>query len=195
MTVDASEQRLLLKMARDAIGHGLVHAEAPEVVAEDYLPPLRQIACTFVTLHIDDALRGCIGSLRAHRPLVTDVARHAYAAAFSDARFSPLQHDELAGLHIHVSILSALEPVSFDSDDSLTASLRPEVDGLLIEIGGHRATFLPTVWSSLPDGREFLAALKQKAGMPAGATGYSAWRYTTQDFEEDREPRGDSSRA
>ncbi len=186
MTVDESGQRILLKMARDAIGHGLVHAEAPEVVADDHLPPLRQIACTFVTLHIDDALRGCIGSLRAYRPLVADVSRHAYAAAFSDARFSPLQHSELAGLRIHISILSALEPVDFDGDDGLTASLRPQVDGLLIEIGGQRATFLPTVWSSFPDGRAFLAALKEKAGMQAGVSGYKAWRYTTQNFEEDR---------
>jgi AmmeMemoRadiSam system protein A len=186
MTVDESGQRILLKMARDAIDHGLVHAEAPEVVADDHLPPLRQIACTFVTLHIDDALRGCIGSLRAHRPLVTDVSRHAYAAAFSDARFSPLQHSELAELHIHISILSALEPVDFDGDDGLTASLRPQVDGLLIEVGGRRATFLPTVWSSFPDGRAFLAALKKKAGMPAGVSGYKAWRYTTQNFGEDR---------
>ena len=186
MTVDESGQRILLKMARDTIGHGLVHAEAPEVVADDHLPPLRQIACTFVTLHIDHALRGCIGSLRAHRPLVADVSRHAYAAAFSDARFSPLQHSELAGLRIHISILSALEPVDFDGDDGLTASLRPQVDGLLIEIGGHRATFLPTVWSSFPDGRAFLAALKEKAGMQAGVSGYKAWRYTTQNFEEDR---------
>ncbi len=186
MTVDESEQKILLKMARDAIGHGLVHAEAPEVVPDDYVAPLRQIACTFVTLHMDNALRGCIGSLKAHRPLVADVSRHAYAAAFSDVRFSPLEHNELAGLHIHISILSALEPVSFDSDDGLTASLRPQMDGLLIEIGDQRATFLPTVWSSFPDGRTFLAALKKKAGMQTGASGYSAWRYTTQDFEEDR---------
>ena len=186
MTVDESGQQTLLKMARDAIGHGLVHAEAPEVVADDHLPPLRQIACTFVTLHIDHALRGCIGSLRAHRPLVADVSRHAYAAAFSDARFSPLQHSELAGLHIHISILSALEPVDFDCDDGLTAALRPRVDGLLIEASGQRATFLPTVWSSFPDGRAFLAALKEKAGMQPGASEYNAWRYTTQDFGEDR---------
>ena len=185
MTVDESAQKILLKMARDAIGHGLVHAEAPEVVADDHVAPLRQIACTFVTLHIGDALRGCIGSLRAHRPLVADVSRHAYAAAFSDARFSPLQHSELAGLHIHISILSALEPVDFESDDGLTASLRPQVDGLLIETGEQRATFLPTVWSSFSDGRAFLAALKKKAGMQATASGYSAWRYTTLDFGED----------
>ncbi len=186
MTVDENGQQILLKTARDAIGHGLVHAEAPELVADDYLPPLRQIACTFVTLHMDDALRGCIGSLRAHRPLVADVSRHAYAAAFSDARFSPLQHGELADLHIHISILSALETVDFAGDDDLIASLRPQVDGLLIEVGGQRATFLPTVWSSFPDGQDFLAALKKKAGMQAGANDYSAWRYTTQDFQEDK---------
>jgi len=187
MTVDETAKEVLLKTARDAIGHGLVHAEAPRVMVDDYLPPLRQIACTFVTLHIGDALRGCIGSLRAHRPLVTDVARHAYAAAFSDTRFSPLRHAELVGLHIHISILSALEPVSFDSDRGLTASLRPQVDGLLIEIGQQRATFLPTVWSSFSHGWDFLAALKKKAGMQADTTGYSAWRYTTQNFEEQRD--------
>ena len=184
MTVDESGRETLLQVARAAIGHGLVHTDAFQVVADDYPPPLRQIACTFVTLHIGAALRGCIGSLRAPRPLVTDVAQHAYAAAFSDARFSPLEHTELAGLHIHISILSDLEPVGFDSEDSLLASLRAEVDGLLIEAGNQRATFLPTVWSSFPNGRDFLAALKNKAGMQADATGYNAWRYTTQNFAE-----------
>jgi uncharacterized protein len=184
MTVDQTGQRTLLKVARDAIGHGLVHAGAPAVVSNDYPPALRQIACTFVTLHIGAALRGCIGSLRAHQPLVADVTRHAHAAAFSDARFSPLQRNELAELHIHVSILSALEPVVFESEDSLITLLRPQVDGLLIEVGGQRATFLPTVWSSIPDGRDFLAALKIKAGMQAAVTEYNAWRYTTQNFAE-----------
>ena len=186
MTVDANGQEQLLKVAREAIGHGLVHAEAPEMLVDDHPAVLRQIACTFVTLHIGAALRGCIGSLRAHRPLVADVAWHAYAAAFSDTRFSQLQHAELAGLHIHISILSPLLPLDFDGEDSLLALLRPEVDGLLIEGGGQRATFLPTVWSSFPDGRDFLAALKNKAGMQSSGTGYKAWRYTTQDFEEVR---------
>jgi len=184
MTVDGSGQEALLQVARDAIGHGLVNTGTPEVATDDYPPQLRQIACTFVTLRIGEALRGCIGSLRAHRPLITDVSRHAHAAAFSDTRFSPLEHAELAGLHIHISILSTLQRVVFDSEDSLLALLRAQVDGLLIEVGDQRATFLPTVWSSFPNGRDFLAALKNKAGMRADATGYNAWRYTTQDFEE-----------
>ena len=184
MTVDTNGQQQLLAVARDAIGHGLVHAEAPEVLVDDYPTALRRIACTFVTLHMDAALRGCIGSLRAHRPLVADVAWHAYAAAFSDGRFSPLQHDELAELHIHISILSPLEPLEFEDDEKLLALLRPDIDGLLIEGDGQRATFLPTVWSSIPDGKEFLTALKKKAGMEANQTGCKAWRYATQDFEE-----------
>ena len=184
MTVDTRGRDRLLDVARDVIGHGLEHAETPEVVVDDYPPALRQIACTFVTLHIDRTLRGCIGSLRAHRPLVADVAWHAYAAAFSDTRFSQLQHAELAMVRIHVSILSPLEPLRFDGDDSLLALLRPEIDGLLIEGGGLRATFLPTVWSSLPDGRDFLGALKKKAGMQTSGAGFKAWRYTTLDFEE-----------
>jgi len=184
MTLDATARTTLLKVAREAIGYGLVHAHAPEIATDDYPAPLRETACTFVTLHMSTALRGCIGSLRAHRPLVADVARHAYAAAFRDARFTPLQHTELPGVHIHVSILSAMEPVGFDSDENLIASLRPDMDGLLIELGEQRATFLPTVWSTFPDGRDFLTALKKKAGMTDGITGYKAWRYTTQDFAE-----------
>lgn len=187
MSLDGSQQDTLFTVARDAIGHGLVHADMPEVTAADYAPALQAIACTFVTLHIGEALRGCIGSLRAHRPLVTDVARHAYAAAFSDTRFTPLEHTELDQLRIHISILSELEPLTFDSETDLLACLRAGADGLLIENGDRRATFLPAVWSSFPDGRDFLEALKKKAGMQHLSSGYAAWRYSTQDFEEARD--------
>ncbi len=186
MTLDQAGQQTLLNVARDSIGHGLVHADMWELAVDDYAPPLRAIACTFVTLHIGEALRGCIGSLRAHRPLVADVARHAHAAAFADARFNPLEHTELGALRIHISILSELEPVAFDSDAHLLAMLRPGTDGLLIESGDQRATFLPSVWSSFADGGDFLAALKKKAGMDSHTIGYQAWRYTTHDFEENR---------
>jgi AmmeMemoRadiSam system protein A len=169
MSVDENGQQILLKIARDAIGHGLVHAQAPELEADDYLSSLRQIACTFVTLHMDDALRGCIGSLRAHRPLVADVSRHAYAAAFSDARFSPLQHGELAELHIHISILSALESVDFDSDDGLIACLVAVgvVDGLqIIQVHEDQAegSTRPARASPLPFQLLVEVALIQKIG-------------------------------
>ena len=184
MTLDATDRATLLQVARNAIGHGLVHAYLPEIDVDDHPSSLRAIACTFVTLHAGAALRGCIGSLRAHRPLVADVARHAHAAAFADARFEPVQHGELDALRIHISILSQLEPLQFDGDAELLRILEPGRDGLLIVCGAERATFLPSVWSSFPDGTDFLAALKRKAGMPAAATQYDAWRYTTDDFEE-----------
>lgn len=187
MTVDSDAQQQLLTVARDAIGHGLVHGESPQVIVDDSPAALREIACTFVTLRIGTALRGCIGSLHAHRPLVADVTWHAYAAAFSDGRFSPLQPAELAQLHIHISILSPLHPLDFEGDDALLALLRPSTDGLMIERDSRRATFLPTVWSSIPEGKEFLAALKKKAGMENDQSVYKAWRYTTQNFEESRD--------
>lgn len=187
MTVDSDVQHQLLTVARDAIGHGLVHGKAPRVLVDGYPAALREISCSFVTLHIGAALRGCIGSLRAHRPLVADVTGHAYAAAFSDRRFSTLQQAELAQLRIHISILSPLYPLDFEGDDALLALLRPSTDGLLIESDGRRATFLPTVWSSIPEGKEFLAALKKKAGMENDQSVYKAWRYTTQDIEETRD--------
>lgn len=183
MTIDEASQSILLKVARDAIAHGLEHADAPEIAPAKFPEPLRQVACTFVTLHREAALRGCIGSLHAHRPLVSDVASHAFAAAFSDTRFQPVAHAELAELHIHISVLSELELVSFDTEENLIASLRPGEHGLLIDARGQRATFLPTVWSSIPDGRDFLEALKKKGGLE-NATSYVAWRYTTQDFQE-----------
>lgn len=184
MTIDEAGQRTLLGVARDAIAHGLAHAAPPDVAPAEYSEALRSVACSFVTLHKANALRGCIGSLRAYRPLVCDVAQHAFAAAFSDARFDPVAPTELDHLHIHVSILSELELVTFDTEENLIASLEPGVHGLLIESGGQRGTFLPTVWSSIPDGRSFLAALKKKAGLEH-APGYVAWRYTTLDFQED----------
>jgi len=187
MKVDEDAQKVLLRLAREAIGHGLVHASAPRVAADDYSAPLKVLACSFVTLRIGELLRGCVGSLQAHRPLVVDVTQHAYGAAFSDRRFDPLQQAEFDALHIHVSILSELEAVAFDSDESLLANLRPGTHGLLIEAANRRATFLPTVWTSFPDGRDFLAALKKKAGMDAALTQYSACRYTTQNFEDARD--------
>ena len=52
-------------------------------------------------------------------------------------------------------------------DASLLVQLRPNVDGLVLCYGGRRATFLPQVWESLPDPREFVRELKRKAGLPA----------------------------
>ena len=122
---------------------------------------------TFVTLKQDGELRGCIGSLEAHRLLAIDVRRNALAAAFNDPRFAPLVAPELAVTMVEVSLLSPASRVEVADEEDLLARLEPGVDGIVLELGRRRATFLPQVWESLPDPRDFIGALKRKAGMPA----------------------------
>lgn len=128
---------------------------------------LRKPAATFVTLKQQGRLRGCIGSLSVHRPLIDDVRENAIAAAFRDPRFKPLVPEELDSVQVEVSLLSPLQPMAFRDEADLLAQLRPGIDGLVLEHGGHRGTFLPQVWETLPEPNRFLAELKRKAGLAA----------------------------
>ena len=159
-------QQQLLQLARESIRKGL-HRETFVVKPADYPTPLREIRASFVTLHVEEKLRGCIGTIEARKPLVEDVVSNAHGAAFRDTRFPALTPTEFEQLDIHISILSPLEPVKFTSEDDLIAKLRPGIDGLMIEEGTHRGTFLPAVWESVPEPREFLNCLKVKAGLKA----------------------------
>jgi len=120
---------------------------------------------TFVTLTQYGELRGCIGSLKAHRSLKKDVEQNTLAAAFNDPRFTPLIEDELDFTRIEVSLLSAPAPLTIKDEDELLMRLRPGIDGVVLEWQGRRATFLPQMWESLADPREFIGTLKQKAGL------------------------------
>ncbi len=156
--------RALLTIARSAIAARL---ELPRA-GEPRAPALLEPAATFVTLRRDGELRGCIGTLEPVRPLGVDVRENAVAAAFRDPRFPPLAVAEFEATSIEVSLLSAAERVVFDDEEDLLARLRPGIDGVILEFAGRRATFLPQVWEALADPREFVAALKRKAGWPAG---------------------------
>lgn len=123
-------------------------------------------AC-FVTLTLGGRLRGCIGSLVPRRPLCDDVRSNARAAAFDDPRFPPVTIEEFDRVRIEVSVLSPLEPFPVRSEAEALERLRPGIDGVVLEWGRHRGTFLPQVWDELPDPRTFLAHLKLKAGLPA----------------------------
>ena len=120
-----------------------------------------------MTLHLEDDLRGCIGSIDPRRPLGEDVASNARAAAFSDPRFEPLTAVEFEAVSLEVSVLSPRVPLFVASEVEAAARLRPGVDGVYLEFQGLAATFLPQVWESLPDPADFLAALRQKARLPA----------------------------
>lgn len=149
-------------------------------------PWLQRSGACFVTLHRDGELRGCIGTIEAQRPLVEDVQANARAAAFADPRFPPLEASELEGLTIEVSLLSELEPLAFESEADLVGKVRPGVDGLLLEHGFHRGTFLPAVWRSLPSAALFVRKLKSKAGLPETfwSSEIVVRRYTTHSWSE-----------
>lgn len=159
-------RQTLLELARTSIQQGL-HGDVLRIQVADYAFELQTHRASFVTLHLDRELRGCIGSLEARRPLVLDVAENAQAAAFHDPRFAALTRSEFERIEIHLSILSAPEPLQFASEAELLAQLRPGIDGLILEERVCRSTFLPAVWESLPQPREFLRQLKRKAGLPA----------------------------
>lgn len=154
---------VLVAIAREAIGErlGLALARGRDE------PWLARPAATFVTLRLDDNLRGCIGSIDARRPLGEDVACNARAAAFSDSRFEPLTMAEFGEVSVEVSLLSPRTPLVVASELEAAERLRPGVDGVYLEFEGRAATFLPQVWENLPDPVEFLAALRQKARLPS----------------------------
>ena len=151
------------KVCKDSILSGLQlgHADLNnyECVFEEY-------GASFVTLELDGILRGCIGSIIAHRPLIQDLIKNAHAAAFSDPRFPALTLNEYNKISISISLLSKPERLEFDDEQELLNELVPAIDGLIIRDGNYQSVFLPDVWEQLPDKKEFLEQLKLKAGLP-----------------------------
>ncbi len=174
---------VLLTLARGAIEHALDLPLTDRASPNDWL---REPGASFVTLTQGGQLRGCIGSLAAHRPLADDVRHNAVAAALHDPRFDRLSAVELPLTTVEVSVLSPAEPLEFADEADALARLRPGQDGIVLECGSRRSTFLPQVWEQLPDPRDFLTQLKRKAGL-----GGDFWhpalrlqRYTVTKFKE-----------
>ena len=184
-TLDSEARRRLLGIAMRSIRHGFAYGKKCTVDLDALPPALRGRRAAFVTLESNRRLRGCIGSLRATRPLAADVAHNAHDAAFDDPRFPALGEDEIATLHVRISVLSPHESIRADSEADLASRLRPGIDGLVIEAGERRATFLPSVWESIPEPARFVRELTAKAGWPAGRwpDAARAWRYTTEEFD------------
>ena len=158
----ADAGHILLPIARAAISSALGQ---PRTAAEDAVWLQNPGAC-FVTLTQQRQLRGCIGTLEARQSLLADVKSNAVAAALHDQRFAPLPLAELAGTKIEVSVLSPMQALHFASEAQALAQLRPGMDGVVFQYGRYRSTFLPQVWAQLPDVHQFMAHLKQKAGLP-----------------------------
>ena len=180
----AEHEKQLLTVARNSIKYGLEKKEKIRLTLTDYPEILREIRATFVTINIGSALRGCIGTTVAISPVVISVSDNAYAAAFNDPRFPSLNNKEFEIIRISVSILTTPERITFASEQQLLDQLCPGIDGLIIEKGNKKATFLPAVWESLPLAKEFLIHLKQKAHIDQDQSPEQAWRYQSISFSE-----------
>ncbi|MCW8827359.1 MAG: AmmeMemoRadiSam system protein A [Gammaproteobacteria bacterium] len=178
------QREQLLKLAHDSIRHGLDSGHPLSVNTSEYEESLNEKRACFVTLHLDGELRGCIGSLEAHRKLVDDIAHNAFSAAFQDPRFPPLTEPEFEKVDIDISILTPPVAMQFSSEPELLDQIRPGVDGLIIEDQGRRGTFLPSVWEQLPDKIQFLMHLKMKAGLSPQhwSDSLTVSRYETESF-------------
>jgi hypothetical protein len=179
------DREALLEAARASIRHGFEHGSPLPVDPDRFSPRLREPGACFVTLRRSGQLRGCVGSLEATRSLVEDVAQNAFASAFRDSRFQPLTQEEQAGLEVHLSILTPPEPLPCRSEAELLSKLQPGIDGLIVQDGRYRATFLPSVWESLAEPKKFLAELKRKAGLREDhwSDGIRFQRYRTESIE------------
>ncbi|MDF1734753.1 MAG: AmmeMemoRadiSam system protein B [Minwuia sp.] len=179
-----AHRRLLLTTAARAIAIRLSRNKRPEISLETFPNELRSVAASFVTIERKGRLRGCIGSLQAHRPLAADVAWNAVSAGFEDPRFQALTVPEFRDAELEISVLSTPAPFAFADEDDLKARLRPGRDGLILQSAGKRGTFLPKVWEGLPTAEAFLNGLKVKAGLPRDhwADDVKIWRYTTESF-------------
>lgn len=186
-TLSTESGACLPAIARAAIANALGH---PLHVVDALFPWLHEHAASFVTLSQGGQLRGCIGTLQPHRSLLEDVRANAVAAALHDPRFARLAAHELDAVRIEVSVLASPEPLRASNETELVALLRPGTDGVILQYGAHRSTFLPQVWTQLAHPSDFLAHLKQKAGLPTNFWHEAMhWqRYTVQKWSEPLRP-------
>lgn len=174
-------------LARESIGSALSPGDSAAFPRDRFPAALMERRSSFVTLRIDHDLRGCCGTIDAPRPLAEDVWCNARASAFTDPRFPRLDLSEWPRVYLHISVLSKPEAVLVENEQELIAQLRPSVDGLILEHGASRSTFLPGVWEQIADPERFVRQLKIKAGWPADfwSPQMRVLRYTTESFGED----------
>ncbi len=168
-TLTEEEKRILLDLACAAVQAAAQDQPAPEPDLSQLTQRLREPGASFVTLTQNGVLRGCIGTIKPQLPLAQDVVLRAMAATREDPRFPPLRPEEVPYTTVEVSVLTQPEPLEYETPEQIPSLLRPGIDGVILACGLNRGTFLPQVWEKIPDPRQFLDMLCQKAYLPAGA--------------------------
>lgn len=182
-----SDRNQLLDAARFALRFGVENGRPPQAeLGQGLSQSLTAMRASFVSLKIAGRLRGCIGSVIAHQPLLLDVIANAYKAGFGNQRFGPLTEDELGQIDLEISLLSFPRIMRFADEADLVRQVRPDMDGLILQDQGRRGLFLPSVWEGLPKAEDFVKHLKRKAGLPMDhwSEGLRVFRYTTETFGE-----------
>lgn len=184
MTLSPAQRSELLSLARTSIEASLPTGERAPYDGPPLHTDLLRPGASFVTLRVGEELRGCCGTIEATRPLHVDVWNNAYASAFADPRFPALTPQEWTGTGLEISVLSEPERCDVRGEAELLEALRPGLDGVILQAGARRTTFLPAVWEQLPDPRQFIRHLKLKAGWPADfwPSDMQVWLYTTESF-------------
>ncbi len=163
------KKEALLSLARASIAEALripYPLDLEETLAKN--PWLEEEGACFVTLTTSGHdLRGCIGTISAHRKLYEDIIHNAKSAAMHDPRFTSLTADEFEDIKVEVSLLTEPHVLLYNSVESLKSKIDVGVDGVILKQGMYQATFLPQVWKQLPTFELFFSHLCQKAGMEA----------------------------
>jgi AmmeMemoRadiSam system protein A len=162
--INKDDQKCLLVIAREAIQKAVNHKSPPVLNLSELSQVLQEKGASFVTLTINQQLRGCIGTLEAYKPLALDVQDRAISAALEDPRFPRVSPDELPRIQIEVSVLTPKKPLSYEGPQDLLKKITPFVDGIVLKDGFYKATFLPQVWEKIPDQKQFLSQLCMKMG-------------------------------
>jgi uncharacterized protein len=164
-----AEQCQLLGIARLTLESITAGSGSPSLNF-DLLPPnFREPRACFVTLNYDGELRGCTGTLMARSPLAEEVVYTTIQTALYDPRFPAVVAEEVATIHIEISVLTPPSPLAFTRPDEIPFLLQPGVHGVTLMLGRHRSTFLPQVWERLSDPIDFLMRLSLKMGLPSNA--------------------------
>ncbi len=181
---------LLVRLARKTIskelGESVEDSSLDDEIAKEEI--LNKKAGVFVTLLKNGELRGCIGTIMPEKSIIEGVKENAINAAFNDPRFPPLSKKELKDIKIEVSVLTPPKKLDYQGPEDLLKKIRPNVDGLIIQKGFSKATFLPQVWEKLPNPEDFLTHLCFKAGLPGNIwkiEPLEVYTYEVVAFEED----------
>lgn len=168
MTFSDSDGEAAVKAARKIAGAAAGGAREKADLPESF--SVR--AGVFVTIneYPSGRLRGCIGYPEPIMPLRDAIADSAVSAACRDPRFRPMKQGEIDSCTVEVTILTPPEDLDFKSPEDMLNKIVLGRDGVILEVRGRKALFLPQVateqgWTK----EETMDNLAYKAGLGEGA--------------------------